>query len=400
MKTFLAFILSANTICFFNSTAAQPANRKINVGESFTIHSNILNEDRTVLVYLPEGYSESNESYPVLYLTDGETHLIHTGGDVSFLSSPGIDYMPKLIIVGITNTNRARDLTPAPLHGTDSQFPDGGGADKFLSFIISELKPAVNSNYRTSPFEILAGTSLGGLFTINTFINNPKAFNAFFAISPALWWDKKEVVTKADLLLQKPITKNEFLYFTLCSGDSKELQESTQQFQAILKKRNQDSLRWQTKFIDDETHNSSPLLGYYAACKFLYAKWHLDSVNNLTDLEHHYISLSNQYGYKINIPENEINGLGYQLLFSGKADDAIFVFKKNVDNFPADPNVYDSMGDAYKIAGKLDLAKMNYEKGCELGKKQNSTNASSYCNNLNEVRKLINNKSQSAIKKF
>src|SRR4051812_29636798 len=114
MKSFFAFILSITIISFSQNICAQSTNTKINVGESFSIHSNILNEDRTIMVYLPEGYSESDESYPVLYLTDAETHFIHTGGNVSFLSSPGIDYIPKLIIVGITNTNRARDLTPAP----------------------------------------------------------------------------------------------------------------------------------------------------------------------------------------------------------------------------------------------------------------------------------------------
>jgi len=364
----------------------------INVGESFIIHSSILNEDRTILIYKPEGYLESNESYPVLYLTDGESHLIQMGGTVSFLSSTGISYMPKLIIVGITNTDRARDLTPAPLHGADKQFPNGGGAEKFLSFIASELKPLIKSKYRTSPFEILAGTSLGGLFAINTFINHPEAFNAFFAISPALWWDKKEAVLKADSVLRKPIAKNKFLYFTLCSGDSKVLQESTKQFQATLQRRMTDSLRWQNKFIDNETHNSSPLLGYYAALKFLYARWHGDGFNSLSELENHYALLSKEYGYRIDVPEGEVNSLGYGLLFSGKTEESIVVFKNNIERFPDDPNVYDSMGDAYKIAGKLDLAKVNYEKGCELGKKQNNANAASYCNNLNEVIKLLNKK--------
>lgn len=392
MRTFFVFAFSIIIIFFEQDVSAQLTTMPINVGESFTVHSTLLNEDRTILVYSPERYSGSNESYPVLYLTDAESHLIHTGGAINFLSSTGIGYMPKLIIVGITNTNRARDLTPAPLHCVNSQFPQGGGADKFLAFITSELKPIIKSKYRTSPFDILAGTSLGGLFTINTFINHPESFNAFFAISPSLWWDKGEVVAKARSVLQKPITRNQFLYFTLCSGDSKELQESTKQFETILHKRTPDSLHWQTKFIDEETHNSSPLLGYYAACKFLYTKWHLDSLNSLANLENHYASLSKEYGYKIEVPEGEMNSLGYGLLFGGKAEDAILVFQKNIERFPSDPNVYDSMGDAYKMAGKLELAKINYEKGCELGKKQNSADASSYCNNLSEVIELMNKK--------
>jgi predicted alpha/beta superfamily hydrolase len=390
-KWLVNFLILFTSLFIEQNILAQNGNQ-INVGESFIVHSSILNEDRTILLYKPDGYAESNELYPVLYLTDGESHLIHTGGIVNFLSSTGIGYMPKFIIVGITNTDRARDLTPPTLHGIDTQFRNGGGADKFLSFITSELKPIIKSKFRTSPFEILAGTSLGGLFTINTFITHPESFNAFFAISPSLWWDKREVVLKANSILQKPINKNQFLYFTLCVGDSKELRESTQQFQDILKKRKPDSLRWQTKFIDDETHNSSPLLGYYAACKFLFSKWHSDSVSNLRNLEDHYITLSKEYGYKIDIPESEMNSLGYKLLFGGKAEESIIVFKKNVQNFPNDPNVYDSMGDAYRVLGKLDLAKINYAKGCELGKKQNNVNSASFCNNLNEINKMLDKK--------
>jgi imidazolonepropionase-like amidohydrolase len=64
--------------------------------------------------------------------------------------------------------------------------------------------------------------------------------------------------------------------------------------------------------------------------------------------------------------EDELNGLGYQLLGSKRVADAIEVFKLNVEMFPASGNPYDSLGEAYMIAGQKDLAIRNYQRSLEL----------------------------------
>jgi tetratricopeptide (TPR) repeat protein len=71
--------------------------------------------------------------------------------------------------------------------------------------------------------------------------------------------------------------------------------------------------------------------------------------------------------YEVN--ENTLNLLGYQLLDAGKIDDAIQVFKLNVEEYPKSSNPYDSLGEAYMKAGKKDLAIQSYTKSVELDPK-------------------------------
>src|SRR5690606_11578102 len=124
-------------------------------GQVQVIHSNILNEDRTYQVFLPESYQwAADRSYPVLYLLDGESNSMHTVGSVSFLSATG--EIPELIIVSIISTIRIRDYTQ-----TDwpEQWIGGGGASNFKSFLSNEFIPKIESDYRSNGFRILSGHS-------------------------------------------------------------------------------------------------------------------------------------------------------------------------------------------------------------------------------------------------
>src|SRR5918992_226271 len=86
---------------------AQPATSTV---KRFTIKSAVLGEERTVLVRTPAGYETNKVRYPVLYMTDGDAHMGHTAATVEFLTRNG--RISDLIVVGVTNTDRARDLTP------------------------------------------------------------------------------------------------------------------------------------------------------------------------------------------------------------------------------------------------------------------------------------------------
>jgi TolA-binding protein len=67
--------------------------------------------------------------------------------------------------------------------------------------------------------------------------------------------------------------------------------------------------------------------------------------------------------------EAALNQLGYTMLYSGHEQDAVTVFKRNVQEFPASSNVYDSLGEAYMKVGEKDLAIANYEKSLQLDPK-------------------------------
>src|SRR3954447_11335145 len=160
-------VLSALAVLVLISSAAiaQPPTGTV---RRFTIKSTVLGEDRIILVRTPVGYETSKLSYPVLYMTDGDNHIGHTASTIEFLTQNG--RIPELIVVGVTNTDRTRDLTPAKSSDKDAdgklRFPTSGGADNFLKFFETELIPEVEKQFRVLPYRIFAGHSLGGLFAI------------------------------------------------------------------------------------------------------------------------------------------------------------------------------------------------------------------------------------------
>ncbi len=95
----------------------------------------------------------------------------------------------------------------------------------------------------------------------------------------------------------------------------------------------------------------------------------------------HYKKLSEKFGYAIPVPEQLINQMGYQFLFDNKPDDAIAVFKANVERYPNSANVYDSLAEAYERGGRIDLAEPLYDRARTLGQQNNDPNAAIYKTN-------------------
>ena len=167
----------SGTIASINELKTEP----VSVGYSIKFHSDILNEDRIVMVSLPDDYSSTMKKYPVLYMPDGQWHFKHTTQAVGGLSGNG--FMPRMIIVAVqTLENRSRDLAASK----DADGKLGGGADKFLSFMKKELIPFIEKNYRTYPYRMLSGSSYGGIFTAHAFFDDPEYFDAYLAYSPSI----------------------------------------------------------------------------------------------------------------------------------------------------------------------------------------------------------------------
>src|SRR6185369_4299856 len=114
-----------------SAAIAQPPTGTV---KKFSIKSTVLGEDRIVLVRTPVGYEANKARYPVLYMTDGDAHMGHTSSTVDFLTGNG--RISDLIVVGVTNTDRTRDLTPVKSTQKNAAgelvFPTSGGSDNFL----------------------------------------------------------------------------------------------------------------------------------------------------------------------------------------------------------------------------------------------------------------------------
>ena len=284
------------------------------IGETITLKSDILNEDRQILISKPAGYDQSSMKYPVMYLLDGNAHFHHTTGIIQFLWSIG--NMPQMIVVAIPNTQRTRDLTPAT-SDTSSRLQNAGGADDFLKFIRRELMPHVESNYRTQPYKLLVGHSFGGLFAVNTLLTHPESFDAYVAISPSLWWDTQRLIDDAKPFLQDNSNLKKFLFITL-GNEGGNMLPASQAFSQVLKNHAPPGLNWQFDHMENETHGSIPHRTTYNALEKLYTDWKLPleiaRTGNLADFDAHFEALSKKFGYEIITPEFTVNGLGYRLL--------------------------------------------------------------------------------------
>ena len=141
-------------------------------------------ETREFWVSLPDGYSESGEKYPVLYMMDGDFNF-NSGviGGVRYAALLG--EMPEFIIVGIKNTNRSKDIFPEEVTYRDGS-KDGGRADRYLDFIREELIPHIDKTYRTENFRVLYGTSNTGFTTVYALLRNPDLAQAYIAASATL----------------------------------------------------------------------------------------------------------------------------------------------------------------------------------------------------------------------
>src|SRR5215813_1798706 len=183
------------------AASAQPATGTVT---KLVLKSTVLGEDRVVLVRTPAGYETNKLKYPVLYMTDGDAHMGHTASTIEFLTQNG--RIPDLIVVGVTNTDRTRDLTPAKSSDKtpagELRFPTSGGSDNFLKFFETELIPLIEEQYRVQPYRILAGHSLGGLFAIHAMISKPGLFNSYIAVSPSLQWEHDEALKRAEAYLK------------------------------------------------------------------------------------------------------------------------------------------------------------------------------------------------------
>ena len=381
--------------CLFANLAfaqGKEDNQKIVIGKTDSIQSKFLGEKRKIWVHLPDG---ANQKYPVVYLLDGDGHFSSVVGMIQQLSTINGNMMcPKMIVVGINNTDRMRDLTPSrvssdPLMDSTMTKTTGGG-ENFTEFIEKELFPYIDSIYPTAPYRILIGHSLGGLMVINTLINHPNLFNSYVAIDPSMWWDDGKLLkqTQKELAEKKWDGKNLFLGIANTMDDGmdiktvqKDTSASTRHIRSILKlqaafeKNNKNGLIYKGKYYPDDTHGSAPLITEYDALRFFFDfypikqtdKDYTDSTGAIADkYQNHFAAISRKMGYQIKPDEGEINYMGYNFLGKKMYKTAERFFKLNVDNHPENSNVYDSYGDYFIAIGDKSNAIIQFKKALSI----------------------------------
>ncbi len=237
--------------------------------DTFKIKSKQVGETRIINVWTPPMYKNSTESYPVLYMPDGgiKEDFPHIANTIAKLIKE--KSIPPIILVGIENTKRGRDLTGYSESDYDAQFcPLTDGAKNFRAFITQELMPKINSKYRTSNKKGIIGESLAGLFVMETFMQHPESFDFYIAFDPSIWWNDHYLVRNANDLLGKFPDKEIKLWFAGSSAE--DISQYTNELAKKIENNTPSKLKWKYSNEPKEKHNT-----IFRATKEKALKWML-----------------------------------------------------------------------------------------------------------------------------
>ncbi|WP_437920298.1 alpha/beta hydrolase [Sphingobacterium sp. LRF_L2] len=288
-----------------------------------SLYSNILHENRSLLLSLPASYNDSDlqeTNYPVIYLLDGAENFKSVEAMHHYLAQKRFPMMPEAIIVGIPNTNRTRDLTPSlvpPVEGDSKGFKEAGGLTLFTKFIKEELFPHMNARYRTAPFNILIGHSFGGLAATDILIQQTTMFNAYIIIEPSLWWNSHRIANQAEKTLATEQCSDRNIFVALASNIVyNNRQQVHDEHHNAIKKFGEQTLpnsripshRWHFKYYPDDDHGTIPIPATYDAFKFLFKEIDLpvkSIIKNPAILQQSYDRLAEQLGYTF-LPSQQV----------------------------------------------------------------------------------------------
>jgi len=229
---------------------------EFSIGKSIKIQSEILNESRTLNIYLPLSYtSDTAKTYPVIYLLDGskDEDFIHVSGIVQFGSFSWINMLPESIVLGIANVDRKRDFTyPTQNEKDKKEFPTTGKSEHFIKFIEKELQPFVGANFRTNQTETIIGQSLGGLLATEILMKKPELFDNYIIVSPSLWWDDESLLnyTPKETVTEKSI-------FVAVGKEGKIMEQAAEKLYKKLSHLKENNAKLHFKFLEDKDHGDA-----------------------------------------------------------------------------------------------------------------------------------------------
>lgn len=353
--------------------------RATTIGKVDSLESTVLKERRHYLIYTPPSYDDTTSSpqrYPVLYLLDGDAHFHSVTGLIQALGTGvnGTFAIPEMIVVAIPNTNRMRDMTPTHVEvGFDGKpspaMKTSGGMPGFLSFIRTELIPRIDQQYRTMPYRVFVGHSLGGITAINALYTIPETFNAYVAIDPSLWWDKTALLKQAKDYVSTARLDNRVLYVAQANTISPDDTAANPHFDAIMRFNsvmhtyNKSGLRYAFKYYDSDDHGSVPLIAEYDALRFIFDGYKPDLLRLLASpklLPEHYRAISAKLGTTFTPSERTIQMFG-QIALGQDTTKAIEFFEMEAELYPANYRTFDRLGALWLARGDRAKAKNYFE---------------------------------------
>jgi predicted alpha/beta superfamily hydrolase len=236
-----------------NAAAAPEVTREI-------LTSKVLGEDRPLNIVLPVDYSP-DKTYPVVYALDGG------GRRLPDLAERMQSAHAELIVVGVENVDRSRDMFPEPLPARENR---GGGGENFLVFLTTELIPHIESRYATNGYRVISGQSNSGFFVIYALLNATDTFDAYLAGSPMIGWDQDMIHSGTRALLVGKKTFPKTLFMNQGDDDLDRVTDFLPAYEALLDEVAPSDFRWMNEFIQDGGH--VPASTYHNGIAFIFGE--------------------------------------------------------------------------------------------------------------------------------
>jgi hypothetical protein len=320
-------------------------------------------ETREFWVSLPDGYAESGERYPVLYMMDADFNF-NSGliGGVRYAATLG--EMPEFIIVGIKNTDRSKDIFPEVVTYRDGS-KDGGRADQYLDFIREELIPHIEKNYRTENFRVLYGTSNTGFTAVYALFRNPDMTDAYIAASATL--SIPLFRAKRDEWIRDFKGGKRRLVAVMGENDLPTVLSQNGALKEAIDTLAPPDLTGRFLVIENGGH--VPVDALTQALGALFEGWKIEQpLKDATfdEIRRQAERRAERFGVPGKLPEDDLAILGRSLLGEKKEARAVEVLRYRADLYPRSAEAQVALGDAYRHGGQTAKARECYEKALTL----------------------------------
>jgi tetratricopeptide (TPR) repeat protein len=292
--------------------------------------------------------------------------------------------IPPVIIVGVANTNRYRDLLPVKSGSSG----EGGGADNFLRFIEEELIPHIDNTYRTKNFRMLAGPQAAAIFSLYSLITKPGLFQGMVTDNPFRNPKNAEFLyPRAETFFKDRESLPGFLYIRCEKNEQADALKYAHDLAALLENHRPTGFRSIVEFTDPSGYFIPPL-PFGAFLRSLFDTYQPPGdfqVNSIDDILQYYRQLSRDYGFEVDPPDRLLTTRGIQLWRSGNIAGAIGVFKHQLKLNPGSLNALWQLGELYRAAGKYSNARECYLKFLDI----RDTDVSMIKRRLEQVERII-----------
>ncbi|AVJ57143.1 alpha/beta hydrolase [Idiomarina sp. OT37-5b] len=358
------YLKAFSFLCVFLFCASAQA------AETLRIDSKLINETVTARVVLPESYHHSDSfEYPVMLVMDGSTQFEHIAGNVNFLSTFSI--VPEMIVVGVSAKSRIKHFTHTELEGYEGR---SGGAEIYTRFLKDELLPKLKEEYRISPYTLLTGHSLSGLYTSYLATHHAGFINASISVSPSLWWDDFALINDIKTA-EQPAEKSPVRWFVSMANEPNEMADGYQRLMNVLAEKSESVFDWESQQFPEETHDSTPLIANVEGLKSIFRGYNAVpniEIKSLEQLQAYYGNYQKTMGYKFPMSVHQYNVYGLKAAYEGKLEWGTEILEKGVEVFGQSEILWDSLATVYSMNDDTESAFQASNKALKLARQHQS----------------------------